>query len=69
MNKTSIFRVGILTFLCVFSFISLTVRSKEIASPILYVGGSGAGNYTRIQDALDNVTSGGTVYVFPGLYQ
>ena len=68
MNKTSIFRVGILTFLCLFSFVSLTVRSEEIASPILYVGGIGVGNYTRIQDALDNVTSGGTVYVFPGMY-
>jgi parallel beta-helix repeat protein len=68
MSKTSIFRVGILTFLCVFSLISLTVRSEEIATPILYVGGSGLGNYTRIQDALDNVTSGGIVYVFSGMY-
>ena len=34
----------------------------------LYVGGSGPGNYTRIQDAIDNATSGDTVFVFAGLY-
>jgi parallel beta-helix repeat protein len=31
---------------------------------ILYVGGSGPGNYTRIQDAIDNATNGDTVFVF-----
>jgi len=30
----------------------------------LYVGGSGPGNYTRIQDAVDNATDGDTVYVY-----
>jgi parallel beta-helix repeat protein len=34
----------------------------------LFVGGSGLGNYTRIQDAIDNTTDGDTVYVFPGIY-
>jgi parallel beta-helix repeat protein len=34
----------------------------------LYVGGDGPGNYTRIQDAIDNTTDGNTVYVFPGIY-
>ena len=68
MNKTSIFRIGILTFLCVFSFMFLAANGEEITAPTAFVGGSGTGNYSRIQDALDNVTSGGTVYVFPGLY-
>jgi parallel beta-helix repeat protein len=31
---------------------------------ILYVGGSGEGNYTKIQDAIDNSSDGDTVYVF-----
>jgi parallel beta-helix repeat protein len=31
---------------------------------ILYVGGSGPGNYTRIQDAIDNASYGNTVFVF-----
>jgi parallel beta-helix repeat protein len=30
----------------------------------LYVGGTGAGNYTKIQDAIDNATDEDTVYVF-----
>ena len=34
----------------------------------LYVGGSGPGNYTRIQDAIDNATDGDTVYVYNGVY-
>jgi parallel beta-helix repeat protein len=34
----------------------------------LYVGGSGPGNYTRIQDAIDNASDGDTVYVYSGMY-
>lgn len=29
-----------------------------------YVGGSGPGNYSRIQDAIDNATDGDSIYVF-----
>ena len=31
---------------------------------VLYVGGSGPGNYTKIQDAIDNASDGDTVFVF-----
>ena len=34
----------------------------------LYVGGSGPGNYTKIQDAIDDASSGDTVYVYNGVY-
>ena len=34
----------------------------------LYVGGSGPGNYTRIQDAIDNASDGDTVFVYNGTY-
>jgi len=34
----------------------------------LYVGGSGPGNYTKIQDAIDNASSGDTIFVFHGTY-
>jgi len=34
----------------------------------LYVGGSGPGNYTTIQDAIDNASNGDTVFVFNGTY-
>ena len=30
----------------------------------LYVGGSGEGNYTRIQDAINNASDGDTVYIY-----
>jgi parallel beta-helix repeat protein len=33
-------------------------------SNTLYVGGSGIGNYTKIQDAIDNASNGDTVYVY-----
>jgi nitrous oxidase accessory protein len=35
----------------------------------LYVGGSGSGNYTKIQDAIDNASDGDTIFVFSGLYR
>ena len=34
----------------------------------LYVGGSGEGNYSKIQDAIDNATDGYTVFVYNGTY-
>jgi len=34
----------------------------------LYVGGSGAGNYSKIQDAIDNANDGDTVFVYNGVY-
>ena len=35
----------------------------------LYVGGFGVGNYSRIQDAIDNASEGDTVFVYGGEYQ
>jgi nitrous oxidase accessory protein NosD len=34
----------------------------------LYVGGSGPGNYTRIQDAIDNASDKASIYVYSGIY-
>ena len=36
---------------------------------ILYVGGSGPNNYTKIQDAIDNASDGDTIMVYPGAYK
>jgi nitrous oxidase accessory protein NosD len=38
------------------------------ASEILYVGGSGPGNYTTIQSAIDAASNGDTIYVYNGTY-
>ena len=49
---------------------SIAVDTVKISSiPIsngktLYVGGSGEGNYTKIQDAIDDASDGDTVFVF-----
>jgi len=46
-----------------------TTDVKQITIPAtsgntLYVGGNGTGNYTKIQDAIDNSSDGDTVYVY-----
>jgi len=41
---------------------------ENLDGNILYVGGSGAGNYTAIQGAIDNATIGDTVFVYSGIY-
>ena len=45
-----------------------TVICEETSGNTLYVGGSGLGNYSRIQDSIDNASSGDTVYVYNGTY-
>jgi nitrous oxidase accessory protein NosD len=42
--------------------------SIDLGGDILYVGGGGEGNYTRIQDAIDNASNGDTVFVYSGMY-
>jgi len=34
----------------------------------LYVGGSGPGNYSRIQDAIDTASANDTIFVYSGIY-
>jgi parallel beta-helix repeat protein len=48
---------------------NLTKSSNPIRSgKTLYVGGTGEGNYTTIQGAIDNATDGDTVFVYSGFY-
>ncbi len=43
-----------------------TIKNSE--SSVFFVGGNNTGNYTKIQDAIDDATDGGTVFVFSGIY-
>ena len=40
------------------------VGSVDSRGNTFYVGGSGPGNYTKIQDAIDNASDGDTVFVY-----
>jgi parallel beta-helix repeat protein len=52
----------------ILSGVSQGVVTPSVVSPlsgrILYVGGSGPGNYSKIQDAVDNASDGDTVFVY-----
>lgn len=63
--------LGIVFLFVVMSFTSISgiQLNENIIIPsdkgnTLYVGGSGEGNYTRIQDAIDNASDGDTVFVY-----
>ncbi len=66
--------IGILVvfMLVIASFIGFVTGSpvsEKISQPLirdqtLYVGGIGPGNYTKVQDAVDNASSGDTVFVY-----
>ena len=45
---------------------SIKIKNKEEieSGEILYVGGSGPGNYTKIKDAIENASDGYTIYVY-----
>jgi parallel beta-helix repeat protein len=47
---------------------NLEKQSIQLNGKILYVGGSGPGNYTKIQDAIDDASDGDTVFVYNGTY-
>jgi parallel beta-helix repeat protein len=61
--------VCMLMMLTTIALVSANTVSKTTSYPqsignMLYVGGSGPNNFTKIQDAIDNASDGDTVYVF-----
>ncbi|DAC71768.1 MAG TPA: hypothetical protein DSN98_08665 [Thermoplasmata archaeon] len=78
MKKNLLFMKGftvgiILLFVATGIIPSVAQKIEKPPQPVLgghwlYVGGSGPGNYTRIQDAVNNATDGDTVYVYHGTY-
>jgi nitrous oxidase accessory protein len=75
MRKKEVFCIVFCVLMIVFSLtpVSAIPRSQQ-SSPtpmrgtILYVGGSGPGNYTTIQDAINDAQNGWTVFVYAGTY-
>lgn len=62
-----------ITMLIIFVQFPLTQTMREennesLASQIFYVGGNGIGNYSQIQNAIDNASDGDKVFVYSGLY-
>ncbi len=43
-----------------------TIKNSE--SSVFFVGGNNTGNYTKIQDAIDDATDGDKIFVFSGVY-
>jgi len=66
--------IGIIFLFIVMSVIPSTSTLVKKSSTMsydgktLYVGGSGPGNYSTIQDAIDNATDGDMVFVYNGMY-
>jgi parallel beta-helix repeat protein len=75
MNKNVLIVVGIsILFLgtCITPSVAID-NIKKSSNPnssgnTLYVGGSGEGNYTNIQEAVENASDGDTVFVYKGVY-
>jgi parallel beta-helix repeat protein len=73
MNKKL---VGIFVFILMIITVipasgAINIKASSIpftSSNILFVGGSGPGNYTFIQDAINDSSNGDTVFVFSGTY-
>ncbi len=70
MNKKLIIISIIIVLLCSMITISDNIQKDNFDSKgsILYVGGTGTGNYTTIQSAIDYASSGDTVFVYNGTY-
>lgn len=64
MNKV----ISMLVFFLLISNFSVFISTNCQAGKILYVGGTGAGNYSGIQNAITNASNEDTIIVFPGEY-
>ncbi|KYK21026.1 hypothetical protein AYK25_03955 [Thermoplasmatales archaeon SM1-50] len=64
--------IGIILFIGASAASANTLTLSYTPQPInrgwLYVGGNGTGNYTTIQEAIDNATNGDTIFVYNNTY-
>ena len=69
MRKLLVFSIILLFFgMSIFPSIGIQIENKSIIisnkGNTLYVGGNASGNYSKIQDAIDNASDGDTVFVY-----
>ena len=71
LHPKYLIRVFIIIFIITGSVSAINTTPTHIQSRgnTLYVGGTGPGNYTKIQDAINNASIGITIYVYPGTYE
>ena len=66
--KKVIILIAIIFLFLVFLIFFQTERCEGTIKNIIYVGGSGSGNYSSIQSAVDNASEGDTIFVYNGTY-
>ncbi|TET91933.1 MAG: hypothetical protein E3J35_00260 [Methanomassiliicoccales archaeon] len=65
--KKSSFFVAFLILMSIF-YVALTILPGNVHAINLFVGGTGPGNYTTIQDAINASIPGDAIYVYNGTY-
>jgi parallel beta-helix repeat protein len=71
MKKLAVVGVVLLSLMNCFSAVAQTNERMNLPSSVgrwLFVGGTGPGNYTKIQDAINDSVDGDTVFVYSGHY-
>ena len=69
MRKWVALAIAFLLFILFANINSKNVSTATNMGNILYVGGDGEGNYSSIQDAINDAQDGDTIIVYPGNYK
>ena len=69
MRKWVALAISFLLFIPFININSKNISTTTNSGNILYVGGDGEGNYTSIQDTINDAKNGYTIYVYPKEYK